>query len=279
MEAGERAGMKILFLDIDDTLLNRKREISDRNREAIQRAVDAGHKVVICSGRPLLGVMPIVKDLGLTREGCYAISFNGAQIYDCYRQKTLLRKTLTMDQVRMLFEEAEKEGIHIQTYDEQDTVLVKEEDEEILSYCDKVNIAFRVEPHLPEALTAEPVKCLLLDLKSHERLEHFRKMIEERDEAVNLFFSNPSYLECVSAGISKGEAVRWFCGYMQVPIEDSVSAGDSENDLSMLEAAGVGCAMANATDACKAAADYITEADCDHSGVAEIIEKFLLNGQ
>ena len=55
-----------------------------------------------------------------------------------------------------------------------------------------------------------------------------------------------------------------------------MSAGDQENDISMIEAAGVGCAMANAVPACKEAADYITEADCDHDGLAEIIEKFIL---
>jgi hypothetical protein len=79
----------------------------------------------------------------------------------------------------------------------------------------------------------------------------------------------------VRKGTSKGAAVHWLCNYLDIPIENSVAAGDSENDISMIEAAGTGCAMQNATEACKNAADYITKLDCNHSGVAEIIEKFL----
>ena len=67
-----------------------------------------------------------------------------------------------------------------------------------------------------------------------------------------------------------------YCELLQIPLANTVAAGDQENDISMIEAAAVGAAMKNATDAVKASADYITENDCNHSGVAEILRKFIL---
>lgn len=268
--------MKILFLDIDDTLLDRKKRISEENREAIRQTVDAGNKVVICSGRPLSAVLPIAEQLGLNEEGCYAIAFNGAQIYDCFHQKSLVRETLTLKTAKSVFRMAQEMGIHAQTYDAADNVLVTEADAETAYYCSRMKLPFRVDENLPESLAEEPVKCLFISLDDKERLEALRaRILEAHRGDVDVFFSNPYFLECVKTGVSKGTAIRRFCDDRNVPIADSVSAGDSENDLPMLLASGIGCAMANADEAVKAAADYVTERDCDHSGVAEIIRRFL----
>ena len=118
----------------------------------------------------------------------------------------------------------------------------------------------------------------MLDLHDYDRLVRIREEFLRRfsDKGLNCFFSSPYLLEVLPTGVTKGDALRYLCGLTGIPVEHSVSAGDQENDISMIEAAGVGCAMANAVPACKEAADYITEADCDHDGLAEIIEKFIL---
>lgn len=270
--------MKILFLDIDDTLLDRKKRLPEENLRAIERAVDAGHKVVITSGRSLMAVMPIVEQLGLKKEGGYAIAYNGGIIYDCYARKYLVRQTIPIETVRMIFAEADAMGIHCQTYAPDDTLLIREVNEEADFYLKRLHNAYRVVPDLPASLTEPPVKCLCIDLHNRARIEDLRSRLAKKGEGdIDVFFSNEWYLECVRHGVSKGNAVRWFCDYMHVPVENSVSAGDSENDIPMLKAAGTGCAMANASDACKEAADYTTERDCDHAGVAEIIDRFLMN--
>lgn len=271
--------MKIIFIDIDDTLLTRDKKITPENKNAIRKVLETGNKAVICTGRPLAAALPIVEELGLTQDGCYVIAFNGGVIYDCYQKKNLVRETLTMNQVRHLFQAADEAGIHVQTYDKDDTVLTRQEDEEILSYCRRIRVPYRIDPGLPDSLTDDPVKVLMIDLNNHDRIETFRKSLESwaaGEGQLNLFFSNPWYLECVKTGVSKGKAIHWFCDTMHVPIENTIGCGDSENDLSMIKETGIGCAMANAVDDCKKAADYVTERDCDHSGVAEIIEKFIL---
>lgn len=270
--------MKIIFIDIDDTLLTHDKKITPENKQAIQKALEKGHKAVICTGRPLAAAIPIVEELGLTQEGCYIIAFNGAEIYDFSNKKNLVRNTLHMEQVRYLFSAAKKAGIHVQTYDENDTLLTKKDDEETHSYCDRIKLPFRIDPGLPDSLTSEPVKVLMIDLHDHARIDALRQSMEpwaNGEGQVNLFFSNDWYLECVRKGITKGSAIHWFCKYMNVPIADTIGCGDSENDISMIQETGIGCAMANAVDGCKKAADYVTKNDCDHSGVAEIIEKFM----
>lgn len=84
------------------------------------------------------------------------------------------------------------------------------------------------------------------------------------------------YLEHVAPGIDKGSAVRFLCEYTGIPLCNTIAAGDAENDISMIRAAHIGCAMRNAEEEVKQAADYITENDNNHDGVAEIIHKFVL---
>lgn len=81
--------VKIFFTDMDDTLLNSEKQVTKENMDAISEALAAGHKIVFNTGRPLSGFLPILKELGFDREGCYAIAFNGGLIYDCAAKKTL----------------------------------------------------------------------------------------------------------------------------------------------------------------------------------------------
>ena len=96
-------------------------------------------------------------------------------------------------------------------------------------------------------------------------------------DKVEMYFSSREFLEVVPKGINKGNAVRAYCDMFHIPAANTVAAGDEQNDLPMILAAGVGCAAANAVDEVKAGADYVTENDNNHSAVAEIIRKFMLS--
>ena len=96
--------VKIFFTDMDDTLLNSEKQVTKENMDAISEALAAGHKIVFNTGRPLSGFLPILKELGLDREGCYAITFNGGLIYDCAAKKTLYRRTIPLEYARVIFE-------------------------------------------------------------------------------------------------------------------------------------------------------------------------------
>lgn len=270
-------GAKLLFLDLDGTLLNSAKQVSPENRSAIRRALDAGHRVVINSGRPFGSCLATARTLGLDGTGCYLIAFNGGLVYDCGAGRTLFADRIAVPLARELLHVCRGLGLYCQAYDETG-LFVPARTPELAYYTARIPMHVTVDPSLPDTLSFAPFKLLTISLSpgSRDRLEAYRKEAAARTEGkISLFFSNEHYLEHASLGVSKGSAVRFLCSHLQIPIEDSIAAGDEENDKEMLRAAGIGVAMANAVPALLREADYITQRDCDHSGVAEIIERFL----
>ena len=267
---------KILFLDIDDTLLTTDKELTEENRRAMEKALEAGHKLVICTGRPHFGAWYIAERYHLADPGFFLISYNGGQIYDCSLQKSIFRKSLDPADVKLLFEIADRLGLHLQSYSDKE-LLIRELNKESESYLFHVKCDYRIVPELPEGVSVPPGKVLSISLDHPEKLDEFRRCADELvGDRISSFYSHPTYLEFVPKGISKGFAVRFLCEHLGIPIQNSIAAGDMENDISMIETAGVGCAMANASPQVKAVADYVTVKDCNNSGVAEIINRFML---
>lgn len=267
---------KILFTDLDGTLLDDNKNITPGNQAAIDAALAQGHKIVISTGRPLASARVQAEKLGLTKEGCYAITYNGGQIYDTYHKKTIYGKTLPAVLVKPLFQAAHARNIHIQTYS--DTHILSEFDTDALHQYAKVNcLPFQIVDSIDHALTAEPFKLIAIDYDDHEKLVSFQKeVLSQYNEILDSFFSNDSFLEIVPVGISKGFAVRWMCDFLGIPPKNSVAAGDAQNDIAMLEAAHVGAVMCNAFPGIAEHGNYVTKADNNHDGVAEIIHKFIL---
>lgn len=267
---------KVLFLDLDGTLLNDDKEFTPENQQAIHRALMCGHKVVISTGRPLTSAAAIAKELGLTQEGCFAIAYNGGEIYDLYRQKSLYRKTIPLPYVRHIFECASEWGLHCQTYDSRQ-LLALSENRELKTYVARTKMPYLVDPDLLDHLREEPVKMIVIDLDDHEKLVRFSEATNQWAHGkLDRVFSSVDYLEHIAPGISKGAAMDFLCSYLGIPHSNTIAAGDAENDISMLRAAAVSAAMANAEDCVKDIADYVTKNDNNHDGVAEIIEKFML---
>lgn len=268
---------KILFLDLDGTLLNRAREVSRGNCQALTEALAQGHRVVINTGRPLESARIQNERLGFTQEGCYLSAFNGGVIFDSHRQEIVWRKTLPIDTALKVIRLCDAKGLHVQTYD-MTHVLVepKWDDALVKKYCDRILMKHRTLPSFETGLQEEPAKVLAVSENDRAVLERLQTEITERFPQVDCFFSTDWLLEIVPKGVNKGTALERLCDILEIPVADSVAAGDEENDLPMILAAGVGCAMANGTQRVKDAADYVTQNDNDQDGVAEIVRKFLL---
>lgn len=270
---------KILFTDIDGTLLDDHKQIPDRNRSAIEELIRQGHKIVLTTGRALSGTLGQAQKLGLTFDGCYIIAFNGAEIYDTFRRETIYKNRIPLDVVSRIFSICEEQKVHIQTYDDTH-VLAREENAYLARYCREICCEARIIPDLPASLKEEPSKLLLLSYDDHERLYELQRMILEAEgDTVDAFFSSKGLLEVVLKGTSKGAAIRRLCQFLDIPMECSVGAGDGINDIPLIQTAFVGAAMKNAVPEAKQEADYITESDNNAGGLAEIIEKFILNKQ
>ena len=266
---------KILFTDLDDTLLNTRKQITAENRRAIQQALQRGHQIVICTGRPLMGTTALIKELELDKPGSYAVTYNGGVIYDCFKKQIIYQKTIPIPYVKYIFQKSQQYNLFCQTYS--DTHLLAPcPSPDLDEYLAKSSMPYKIMPSLLDSLDAEPAKVLVIGPSDQRQLNRYLGDIREwAEDKISLFYSSPIYLEHVPLGISKGSAIHWLCRYLKIPLENTVAAGDQQNDIPMLQNAHVGAAMANATDECKASADFITNRDCDHSGFAEIIERFL----
>lgn len=271
---------KMIFLDLDGTLLNDQKELPKENRTAIDEALEAGHKVLICTGRPLCSAIKLLPLFGLDKPGCYAITYNGGLIYDAGAKKAIYQKTLPLDQVKYVFEKAYEFGrIHIQTYTDQ--YLICEYDTKESQDYERVTKTDRkvVKDIFEELKGQEPCKMLAIAYDTDRKhIEAFREsMMEYCEGKMDVCFSCYEYLEFMPAGINKGNSIRWMCNYMNIPLEKTIAVGDAENDITMIQTAGVGAVMKNAGDDIKKYGNYITENDNNNGGVAEVIRKFMLN--
>ena len=267
---------KILFTDIDGTLLDDKKQIPEKNQQAIRDLIDKGHKIVLTTGRALSGTVGQAEKLGLTFNGCFIIAFNGAEIYDSFRKETLYKCSIPLETVARIFAICEEQKVHVQTYDDR-YVLAKEDNAYLRRYCKEIVCEAKIDTGLPVSLKEEPSKLLLLSYDEPDKLNEMRNLILSAEgDIVDAFFSSKGLLEVVLKGTNKGKAIKVLCNILEIPLENSVGAGDGYNDIPLLETSHIGAAMKNAVDDVKASADYITEADNNEGGLAEIIEKFIL---
>ncbi len=273
---------KMLVLDIDGTLTNSKKEITKKTKGAVLRLADQGVHVVIASGRPVNGILPYAKELGLTKKGGYILAFNGAKIVgfhptdgDEIHYHTLYEKNLPLHTVDRLGQLAKERGLAMLTYDRGYVISTNPRDPFVDLEARINKIPLRQIESFKEYGELLTPKCIVTgegNLLAKEE-EVFAKAFEELD----VYRSEEFFLEVVPKGVNKAEAIESFLNVLrkegeEIRKEEVVAIGDGYNDLSMISYAGMGVAMANAKDEVKEAADYVTDSN-DQDGVAKAIEK------
>ncbi|MBP7347527.1 MAG: HAD family phosphatase [Butyrivibrio sp.] len=262
---------KIFFFDLDGTLLNSQKTISPATKNALKTFTNSGNHFVICTGRAMDSILQLQKELSLFYPGTFLAAFNGAQIYDCDTKKTIYRTGISINLVSQIFDLAKDHGIHIQTYS--DTHIITCTDDECTKYYRHfIPSPLLLSSDIHSALITDPCKCIAIELHDHQKMEHFRKsLLRLVGSSLSIMYSSPYYLEIFPAEAGKGSAVTRLCEYLQIPIENVLAAGDGQNDISMIQAAGTGIAMLNAAEDVKASADRITDADNDHDGLVPFL--------
>ncbi|MCD7981021.1 MAG: HAD-IIB family hydrolase [Clostridiales bacterium] len=274
-------GKKMFFMDLDGTVLRDDKSVPEENIAAIREALDAGHFAAIATGRSTVSAIPVARELGMLRKGCFLISYNGAKILGLDHMEMLRELFLPEEYAAYLFAEAERCRIHVQSYSGNE-ILARRESPELQFYVNQAKMPYRIISDLYEAgessQSTRPAtpKVLLASLKSKEILEKFRAdhLEWERGRCVSVF-SAPEYLEYCHICGTKADGISYFEKYLGIAHEDTVAMGDEENDLAMIRAAGVGAAMRNAADYIRNAADLVPVRDNNEGGVAEVIRMFL----
>lgn len=169
---------KILFTDLDDTLLNSEKTISERARDKIAEMLAAGHHLVLASGRAVSSILDVLETLDIRRGASggriYMAAYNGAVIYDCTDGSVIEQYDVPIPTAQAIFDMAVKRGIHIQTYT--DTHIIScADDREIAYYRQAIKSPYRVGTDLEKELAHAPFKLLAIDIDDRSRLEAFRR--------------------------------------------------------------------------------------------------------
>ena len=262
---------KIFFTDLDGTLLTSEKTVSPKTMDGLSQFTAAGNHFAISTGRALDSAKSVQKENHLFFPGSYLISYNGSEIYDCDAQKDVYRTGVPFDLVPQIFALAKEYGIHCHTYS--DTHLITPaEDEELKYYRRVIHTPYIVTNDICSELPDVPCKIIGIELNDRAKIEAFQHSVQElAGDRLTLLFSNPYYLEIFNSAAGKGSAVNRLAEHLGISIEDTIAAGDEENDISMIQAAGIGVAMKNGTMQAKKAADIITLSDNNNDGLAPIL--------
>ena len=253
--------IKLVVTDIDDTLVNSNNEISQKNREIIEKCKEQDIKVILASGRPDFGMMKIVEDLKLDSYDNYLLSYNGARIANLKTGEVVYEKFLSPERIKFLIDVALENDCDILTYQNGNVITNRD------------NEYARIETGLVDA------KLVISENMKDDIKEGAAKVIilKHPDEAAKIKDKLAKELgDEYEVAISKGASLDSLCKKLGLTNENVMALGDGLNDLSMIEFAGLGVAVENGNSILKEAADFISKSN-DEDGFAYAIEKFVFN--
>ncbi len=268
--------MRKLFLtDLDGTLLDDDKQISPPTREVLEKWTKAGHVFAFGTGRALVSALAIRKALGLEKLCRYLICYNGVQIYDAQENRMIFETGIRQETAVKILDLAESLGVHCHTY-QGPYIVTRRETEALRAYRFHIHMPLIVEEDIMKQLPFPPALLLAIELDEPDRLKTLQSALSEQfgDEVIS-YFSSSQYLDILPAGVSKGGALKTLADHLGIPIEDTLAAGDEENDISMVQTARIGIAMKNGTKRIRAVADVITEEDNCHDGLAVTLRQLL----
>jgi hypothetical protein len=267
----DKAREKIFFFDLDGTLLNSEKKITPKTMEALEKFTGAGNHFCINTGRAIDSARAVYEGLGLDFKGSFLCGSNGTEIYDLDKQEYVFKTGVRLELVPRILDLAAEYDMHCHTYSE--THIVSRWDGECMNYYRRViKTPLIVTDDVMKYVTTPPSKMIAIELHDHEKQERFRKALQEMvGDELTLLYSNPYYMEIFPSIAGKGSAVKRLADHLGIPVANTFAAGDEQNDLSMIEAAGCGIAMINGTDEVKKSADVITALDNNNDGLAEFI--------
>lgn len=263
---------KILFTDLDGTLLNDKKVVSPPVKEALLELLRRGHTVVLTSGRPLDSIMQVKEQIGLPDRDVYLNAYNGSLLYDCAGKTRLMECRIPLEEATRINGYAMDRKIYCQCYAET-AIVAPWKGAELDYYRRNVHMPYVVWANIMEGITVEPFKMLAIDLEGGGALADLQNWAELSGETEGLR-SSDLYLELISSKSGKGTGLSFLCGHLNIPLENSMAIGDAANDITMLQAAGSGVAMFNASRAVKEAADFVTDKNNNRAGLLPSICDF-----
>lgn len=265
---------KVLVLDIDGTLTNSNKEITDRTRDALIAMQRAGHTLVLASGRPTGGLRMFIGELELPRYGGYTISYNGARVTDTATGESVYRKALPDYVAPWMHHYALDHDLGMCTYRGNELLCGTRAD----AYIERetsLNRFTRSHVESFEPMMRTDLYKVLLTAEPERAARHEALLAQRFEGRLSIYRSEPFFIEVMACGINKADAIAGLLERLELQREDVIACGDGLNDLSMIRYAGLGVAMGNAQQEVKRAADIVTLTN-DEDGLIPIIERYIL---
>lgn len=266
--------IKLIAIDLDGTLLSDDKTISEKNKIALAKAKAKGVKVVICTGRPLAAIQNYLTELNLLDATDYSVTFNGGLV-QTNTGEILGKTTLDLAEVKDLAALFVELDLPLDILSDDTSLQVETASRK--SVYQEINKLVKFETVALSDLTEERLYNKAVAAVEEEFLDQqIAKIPTEYYARYEIFKSRPILLEFMPQGVNKAFGLKILGAALQIDASEMMTLGDEANDLSMIEYAGLGVAMGNATTEIKDHAQFITGTNQD-SGVAEAVEKFVLN--
>lgn len=267
--------IKLIAIDLDGTLLTEDKQISPANKAALAKAKAAGVKVVLCTGRPLRAIDPFLKELHLLEAGDYSITFNGGLVQKNDTEEIMEKAALTTENVQELYKLAQQLALPLDVVSD-GTVLQLPSAPQHKSWYDVLNKLLHFEPSSIKEIDGSMIYNKAVVAYEQEFLDQqIAQIPASYYEKYEIIKTRSTLLEFMPKGVTKAYGIALLAKDLGIQADEIMGIGDEENDLPMIEYAGIGVAMDNAVPMVKAAADYITASNHE-DGVALAVEKFVL---
>ena len=266
-----RVDYRIIALDLDGTLTNSQKIITEKTKQRLMDFQMDGGKVILASGRPTYGILSHAKTLELEKRGGYILAYNGGCAVDCKSGEILFEKTLPADVIPEICRLIKSYPVGINTY-EDNYIIAGNQVNKYTELEARINgMEIREVGDLADYVDFSVNKLLLQG--EPEVIVELKKLLSEKYKGqLGVFRSEAFFLEIVPDGIDKAMSIDRLLGMLDIPTSECVACGDGFNDISMIRYAGLGVAMSNAKEEVKNIADYITLSN-DEDGIAYLLKK------
>ncbi len=270
--------IKLVASDLDGTLLNKKKEITPRLFDALEKLNELGVYFVPSTGRPFGTVPQAIKELPFLK---YVITSNGATIYDAENQRNLIENYLTPEAVNAVIEIAKELPVITEYFIEGKAYIAKSVYDDLTPFAltesheayiknSRTPVADFWEEMLKNNTVLENINLVFTDME-------LRKEVWDKLKALGLASvtaATTRNIEITSLYATKAKALEKLCEVLGFTRENVLAMGDGDNDMPMIQFAGIGVAMENGEEHIKKAADIIAD-DCDDFGAAKILEQII----
>lgn len=262
--------IQLVAVDMDDTLLDAALQVSPRTCEVIRQAHEQGVLVTIATGRMYSSAMPFARKLNMQTP---IITYNGGMVRSAFTGEMLFHKTIAPHAAGQLVKLFREKGWYLQSH-MNDELYVAERTDKTKLYESVAGVTAVPLGDKFYSMQHEPTKMLAI-AEPQEILEIQKLLKQEFAGEIFAATSKPNYLELTDPSVNKGHGLEMLAKSLGISRENVMAIGDSNNDIPMLQYAGLGIAMENATEKVKAVAKAVTGHHNAH-GVAEAIEKYAL---